>query len=88
MACGVPVVAAAVGVNRDIIRDGVNGFLAATEDEWVEKLLRLLADAPLRQRIAEAGRRTVENEYSVRVNGRRLAAALREVAERTRGGSR
>lgn len=88
MACGVPVVAAAVGVNRDIIRDGVNGFLAATEDEWVEKLLRLLGDAPLRQRIAEAGRRTVEDEYSVRVNGQRLAAALREVAERTQGGSR
>ena len=43
---GVPVVAAAVGVNREIVADGVNGFLAATPDEWVNKLERLLAINP------------------------------------------
>ena len=42
MACGVPVVAAAVGVNREIITDGVNSFLASTREEWVEKLGRLI----------------------------------------------
>jgi glycosyltransferase involved in cell wall biosynthesis len=82
MACGVPVVAAAVGVNREIVADGDNGFLASTEDEWVEKLTRLLADAALRRRFAEAGRRTVEERYSVRVNAPRLAETLRKVAAR------
>ena len=48
MACGVPVVAAAVGVNREIIRDGENGFLASTPAEWIDKLERLLTDADLR----------------------------------------
>jgi glycosyltransferase involved in cell wall biosynthesis len=84
MACGVPVIAAAVGVNRDLIQDGVNGFLAASEDEWVEKLGRLLADRSLRQRFAEAGRRTIEAHYSLRVNAPKLAATLRAVAERRR----
>jgi glycosyltransferase involved in cell wall biosynthesis len=83
MACGVPVVAAAVGVNRDIIQDGVNGLLASTTGEWVDKLRRLLSDAALRARLADAGRRTIEEGYSVRVNGPRLAGALREVVERS-----
>jgi glycosyltransferase involved in cell wall biosynthesis len=81
MACGVPVVAAAVGVNREIIQDGRNGFLAADEDEWVDKLGRLLGDPELRRRFAEAGRRTIEERYSVQVNAPKLAATLRAVAE-------
>ena len=82
MACGVPVVAADVGVNRDIIQDGVNGFLASTEQEWDEKLGRLLADAALRQRIGAAGRKTIEERYSLAVNAPRLASLLREVVDR------
>jgi glycosyltransferase involved in cell wall biosynthesis len=84
MACGVPVIAAAVGVNRTIVEDGTNGFLASTEDEWVEKLSRLLSDASVRQHLAAAGRRTVEEHYSLRVNAPTLAATFRGVVERSR----
>jgi glycosyltransferase involved in cell wall biosynthesis len=76
MACGVPVVAAAVGVNREIIVDGVNSFLASTPGEWVEKLGRLLSDAALRHRMADAGRKTIEERYSLRVTAPRVAAVL------------
>jgi glycosyltransferase involved in cell wall biosynthesis len=84
MACGVPVVASAVGVNRTIVQDGANGFLAGSDDEWVAKLSRLLSDAALRRRFAEAGRRTIEEGYSLHVNAPTLAATLRTVAERAR----
>jgi glycosyltransferase involved in cell wall biosynthesis len=84
MACGVPVVAQAVGVNRDIIRDGENGFLASTPDEWRQKLGRLLTDAALRERFTVAGRRTIEERYSLRVVAPRLEAVMREAAQRTR----
>lgn len=77
MACGVPVVAAAVGVNREIIVDGVNSFLASTPGEWVEKLGRLLTDQSLRERMAIAGRQTIEERYSLRVTAPQLAAVLR-----------
>ena len=82
MACGVPVVASAVGVNREIIDDGVNGFLASTDDEWVGKLEQLLADRDLRRRLGEAGRRTIEARYSLRVHAPQLAATLRSVVDR------
>jgi len=78
MACGVAVVAAAVGVNREIIQDGVNGFLASTEDEWVEKIGRLLSDPDLRARFATAGRQTIESRYSLATNAPKLVATFRE----------
>ena len=85
MACGVPVVAQAVGVNREIIRDGENGFLASTPAEWTDKLVRLIDDAPLRARFAEAGRKTIEERYSVRVVAPQLAAAMRAATRGDQG---
>ena len=85
MACGVPVVASAVGVNREIIEDGVNGFLATTDNEWVEKLGQLIADPALRTRFAIAGRRTIEERYSLHVNAPKLADVLKRAADRGAG---
>ena len=65
MAMSIATVMSPVGVNSEIIRDGENGFLPATEDEWVEKLSQLITDVELRRRLGEAGRRTVLEHYSV-----------------------
>lgn len=64
MAMGIPTICSPVGVNTNIIQDDQNGFIAGTEDEWVEKLTRLLRSAELRQRLGHAGRVTVEEKYS------------------------
>jgi glycosyltransferase involved in cell wall biosynthesis/SAM-dependent methyltransferase len=64
MALGIPTVCSPVGVNTDIIQDDQNGFIAGTEDEWVDKLSRLLRSHELRQRLGQAGRVTVEEKYS------------------------
>lgn len=66
MAMGKAVVLGRVGVNTTIVQEGVNGLLASTHEEWVEKLGHLIADADLRQRLGQAARRTVEDHYSVR----------------------
>jgi glycosyltransferase involved in cell wall biosynthesis len=80
MATGVPVVASAVGVNTEIIQDGVNGFLATSEAEWCDKLAWLIEDPSLRRRIGAAGRETVEREFSLLVNAPKLLEALRATA--------
>ena len=64
MAVGVPCVVSDVGRNREIVQDGVNGFLANSPDEWVEKLWQLLADPSLRSRLGLAGRKTVEERFA------------------------
>jgi glycosyltransferase involved in cell wall biosynthesis len=65
MALEIATVMSPVGVNADIIRDGENGMLAVTEDEWVEKLSQLIVDSELRKRLGKAGRKTVVERFSV-----------------------
>ena len=76
MGVALPVVASPVGVNVEIVRPGENGFLAATEKEWEQHLATLLLDPALRERLGIAGRRRVEEDYSVAVHLPRLIAAL------------
>lgn len=65
MATGIPVVASPVGALAQIVVDGETGFLAASERDWVEHLDRLGRDVQLRRRLGAAGRRRVEERYSV-----------------------
>jgi glycosyltransferase involved in cell wall biosynthesis len=83
MACGLPVVASPVGVNREIVRDGHNGWLATDADEWLSHLGALVQDTGLRQRFGLAGRTIVEQRYSVQAVAPRLAALLREAGGRS-----
>lgn len=74
MACGIPCVASPVGVNPEILREG--GLLAPTEDAWVEALARLARDEEAARRMGAAGRRRVEEAYSVRAIYPKLRDAL------------
>lgn len=81
MSRGLPVVASPVGANCEIVRDGANGFLAASEAEWTEKLATLIEDAALRERLGKAGRETVVASYSFQAIIPKLADLLSMVGE-------
>jgi glycosyltransferase involved in cell wall biosynthesis len=77
MACGRPVVISPVGMNVDLIENGVNGFLASKTDDFVAALTKLADDPGLRRRIGEEARRTVEERYSAERVAAVFAGAVR-----------
>lgn len=70
MALGIPALVSPVGMNTEVVTDGVNGYVCATPEEWEMALRTLLQDAALRQRLGQAARATVEERYSVTANRR------------------
>lgn len=73
MACGLPVIASPVGVNREIVTNGVNGILATGSDEWGAAIDRLLESPTMREAFGRAGRERVEQDYSLQAYGPILA---------------
>ena len=65
MASAVATVVSPVGINSEIVCDGVNGLWAASEDEWFTKLTLLINNEEMRHSLALKGRETVENNYSI-----------------------
>ena len=64
MSVGIPAVISAVGMNKDIIEDGVDGFLPLGEKQWVEVLSKLIENSELRSKIGANGRQKVVKNYS------------------------
>ncbi len=55
-ASGVPAVVTDSGGPKFIVRDGISGYVAASSGEFIERTARLLKDADLRRKMANAAR--------------------------------
>jgi len=67
MAHGVPVVISPVGMNTELGKHGVNGYLAGTTDEWFDSLCTLIEDFEQRKCLGECARQTIVQRYSADV---------------------
>lgn len=63
---GVPSIAVDNQTYRETIDDGVNGFLAGNENEWFEKLERLIVNEELRKDIGKEARETSFREFTTK----------------------
>lgn len=81
MAVGVPAVCSPVGVNREIVTNGENGFWASAGSEWVEKIGELAEDRRLRSEMGKRARRTVIERYSAEKNYKKIAGLLRDLMD-------
>ncbi|WP_207764865.1 glycosyltransferase [Hyphococcus luteus] len=60
---GVPVIGGDVGGIRRQIEDGVNGFLVESVEEAAERIVRLLKDKKLRERIGANAKQSVRSRF-------------------------
>lgn len=80
MACEAVVVISNWGEGVRAFKDGVNGLIADTEEDWYRILKRLILDADYRKQIAVGGKSYVENTCSYHVFIPKLISALETVA--------
>lgn len=80
MAAAVPVIASRVGGLTEIVQDGETGLLVDnTPESVVEAIRRLRDDASLAERLAAAGRRQIEQRFSLEALKENTLRVYREV---------
>jgi glycosyltransferase involved in cell wall biosynthesis len=72
-AVGLPVVCSDVGANREIIADGRTGYVVQSREEWRSRLLALIRQRDLRERMGRAARERALELYPLEKAGARLA---------------
>ncbi len=81
MACGLPVVAAAVGANLEIVSADV-GFLVKSPHEWRAALTQLFIDPNLRRKMGLAARKRVEEHYCTLAVAQVVADVLQDCRQK------
>lgn len=81
MAVGIPCVASPVGINEELVKEGVSGFLVNSYKDWIEKIELLINSRDLRIKMGQAGRNIVE-QYSYEAAVPRLISIFKDLAEK------
>lgn len=87
MACGLPVLATAVGGNPELVADGLTGMLTppAQPQALAAALSRLLEQPETRQAMGQAARQTAQSRFSLRAAVQSYVALYRDALNRSEG---
>jgi glycosyltransferase involved in cell wall biosynthesis len=78
MASSRPVIGSPVGVNAEIIEQGINGFHASSQAEWLQAFQKLKNDRYLRESMGLAGRKLVEDKYNIKITAPKMLQLLQK----------
>ena len=67
MSLGIPAVASPVGINKQILKNPLAGYLPKNAEEWYEALKVLIQNPELRYSVGQEGRKIAEQDYSTKV---------------------
>ena len=79
---GVPAVCTPVGVNKDVVREGFNGYFASSPEQWIEKLSLLIEDQEKQKIMGMRGREIVFQSFSLAACAPKFYDVLRETVSR------
>jgi glycosyltransferase involved in cell wall biosynthesis len=77
MSLGIVPVGTPMASNTEVIRHGENGFLASTDDEWVEYISTLAHDSELRRSMSREAALDASSKYSLQANSEKIVSAFR-----------
>jgi glycosyltransferase involved in cell wall biosynthesis len=75
-ASGLPAIASPVGVNAEYVSDGVTGFHASSNSEWIDRISMLVKNPQMRRQMGQAGRTKVE-KFDLRIVGNQLVKLIK-----------
>ena len=79
LAFGIPVVATDIGTTPLIIRNNINGYLAKTDEDWLDSLEKLVLNPDLRQKMGQEARKDALERYSTKVISSEYRMILQEL---------
>lgn len=79
MAIGIPSVASPVGANKDVLIDGITGYFASTNSEWINKIDDLVKNYRLRTSLGAQALSRYRSMFSLASNVRKMISAFYEI---------
>lgn len=79
MASSIPVIASPVGVNSKLILHNENGYLANTQDDWKNYIVKLVKNAELRKSMGIAAHESIQAFYSLESQHKRVTSLFSSI---------
>ncbi len=79
MGCKLPVISSSVGMNKEVVSDGINGFLADTHDQWYDGFYKYIKDPVLRKQHGQAGFELVKYNFNLSLASDTMASIIKNL---------